>query len=42
MASNVLNANRHLMTQCRESNYTLYLLLKWECDRIKKRYPSLA
>lgn len=42
VASNTMNANRNLMATCRESNYVMYLTLKWECDRIIKRYPSLA
>lgn len=42
IASNTLNANRNLMATCRESNYVMYLTLKRECDRILKRYPSLA
>lgn len=42
VASNTLNANHNLMESCKESNPVMYLTLKWECDRIKKRYPSLA
>ena len=42
VASNTLNANQNLMEACKESNPVMYLTLKWECDHIKKRYPSLA
>lgn len=41
-ASNILNANHNIMASCKESNPVLYLILKRECDRITKRYPSLA
>ncbi len=42
VASNILNANHNIMAASKESNPVLYLTLKWECDRIIKRYPSLA
>lgn len=42
VASNTLNAIQNLMEACKESNPVMYLTLKRECDRIKKRYPPLA
>lgn len=42
VASNTLSANRALMESVKETNRVLWYTLKWECDRIIKRYPSLA
>lgn len=42
VASNTLNANRALMESVKETNRVLWYRLKSECDRIIKRYPSLA
>jgi len=45
VASNVLNGNRNIMREmeCKgETNRVLYFTLKRECERIVKRYPSLA
>lgn len=41
VASNTLNANHNIMHNL-EKNSVLYISLKRECERIIKRYPSLA
>ena len=44
VASNTLNANLGIMQEMKEKgeqNTVLFILLKRECDRIVKRYPSL-
>ena len=41
VASNTLNANHNIMHNL-EKNSVLYISLKRECERIVKRYPSLA
>ena len=45
VASNTLRANQNLMRQLEENGEkisVLWFTLKAECDRIMKRYPSLA
>ena len=45
VASNTLRANQNLMRQLEEKGEkisVLWFTLKAECDRITKRYPSLA
>ena len=45
VASNALNANHNLMRQLEEKGEKFsvqWFCLKNECDRITKRYPSLA
>jgi hypothetical protein len=44
VAINSLNANHNIMRGLEEkgeTNRVLYLILKSECERIMKRYPSL-
>ena len=45
VASNALNANHNIMRQLEEKGEKFsvqWFCLKNECDRITKRYPSLA
>ena len=41
VASNTLNANHNIMSSL-DKNSVQYICLQMECERIIKRYPSLA